>query len=173
MNPKESTHRPPAVPLGRLDHARKNLEAARAANYRTGLFEEPIDRSSGRWTEGAGGRGQGRGCPRGRRRCRRGRPRRRSQAAYREAKPDNTGDWIAARQQFNIARDGGYKAGLFEDSPQKYLERMDKKEAADNAKTMAEIERAREATRVADAVRAAEAAAPPVTPRLPRPSRLP
>ena len=37
----------------------------------------------------------------------------------------NKGDWISARQNFVIARDGSYKTGLFEDSPAKYLARMD------------------------------------------------
>ncbi len=43
----------------------------------------------------------------------------------------NRGDWINARKNFMVARDAGYRPGLFEDSPGDYLARMDKKEAAD------------------------------------------
>ncbi|HEY0007871.1 MAG TPA: hypothetical protein VGB55_04020, partial [Tepidisphaeraceae bacterium] len=46
----------------------------------------------------------------------------------------NKGDWIAARQNFNKAVEGGYKAGLFETPPAKYLATMDKKELADATK---------------------------------------
>src|SRR5439155_1341220 len=44
------------------------------------------------------------------------------------------GDWIEARRNFDIAVAGNYKPGLFEDSPEKYLSRMDAKEQADAAK---------------------------------------
>jgi general secretion pathway protein D len=37
-------------------------------------------------------------------------------------------NWPEARQHFQAARDLGYKPALFEDSPQKYLDRMNKKE---------------------------------------------
>jgi len=53
-------------------------------------------------------------------------------AAYVKARAEyNKGDWNAARPDFVTARDLGYKPGLFEDSPQTYLTRMDVKEAAD------------------------------------------
>jgi general secretion pathway protein D len=44
------------------------------------------------------------------------------------------GDWVEARKSFVAASEAGYKAGLFEDSPEKFLSRMDRKEAADAAK---------------------------------------
>jgi general secretion pathway protein D len=71
------------------------------------------------------------------------------------------GDWITARASFNAAIAGGFKAGLFQDSPTKYLERMDKKEQADAAKHEAQLAAAREveAKRAADAQAAADAAA--------------
>ncbi len=59
------------------------------------------------------------------------------------------GDWIAARQNFSKAKDLGYKTGWFEDAPDKYLARMDKKELADAEKA------AKEAIAKADADRAA------------------
>ena len=59
--------------------------------------------------------------------------------AYNEGrKAYRDGDWIAARQLLTQAAASGYKPGLFEDSPQKYLDRMDKKESADRAKAEAE-----------------------------------
>ena len=74
-------------------------------------------------------------------------------AAYHLARKQfNGGDWIAARQNFVAARDSGYKAGLFEDSPAKYLTRMDAKEQADDA-------RHREQIRQQEAMAAASAAA--------------
>lgn len=45
-----------------------------------------------------------------------------------------SGDWVNARKNFNAAVEGGYKPKLFEDSPQTYLARMDKKEQQDAAK---------------------------------------
>jgi general secretion pathway protein D len=75
-----------------------------------------------------------------------------AKSAYKLARDQyRKGDWRAARENFNIAQDNGYKAGLFEDSPAKYLARMDAKESADAAKTKADAER--------NAM--AEAAAPP------------
>jgi uncharacterized membrane protein YgcG len=65
-------------------------------------------------------------------------------AAYKEARRlYKEGDWIAARKNFELARDGGYRPGLFEDSPAKYLERMDRKENADRAKHEAQLAAAR------------------------------
>ncbi len=52
--------------------------------------------------------------------------------AYRLAREQyRKGDWIAARKNFELARDAGYKPGVFEDSPAKYLARMDQKERRD------------------------------------------
>jgi type II secretory pathway component GspD/PulD (secretin)/tetratricopeptide (TPR) repeat protein len=72
-----------------------------------------------------------------------------------------SGDWIPARENFNAAIAGGYKAGLFQDPPQRYLSRMDKKELADAAKAEAELATARaaEAQRQRDAAAAAAVAA--------------
>lgn len=51
--------------------------------------------------------------------------------AYRLARDQyRAGDWASARQNFAIARDLGYRPGLFEDSPERYLARMDAREAA-------------------------------------------
>jgi general secretion pathway protein D len=72
-----------------------------------------------------------------------------------------SGDWIAARTNFNAAVAGRFKAGLFQDSPEKYLARMDKKEQADAAKHKAQLAAAHqaEAKRAADAARDADVAA--------------
>jgi type II secretory pathway component GspD/PulD (secretin)/tetratricopeptide (TPR) repeat protein len=45
----------------------------------------------------------------------------------------NGGDWIAARKNFELARDLGYRPGLFERSPSDYLRTMDEKERRDAA----------------------------------------
>src|SRR5207249_11345828 len=59
--------------------------------------------------------------------------------AYKTARDQyRRGDWIEARKNFVSARDGGYKPGLFEDSPEKYLARMDAKEQNDAAKAARE-----------------------------------
>lgn len=71
--------------------------------------------------------------------------------AYKAARDQyRKGDWIEARKNFVIARDGNYKTGLFEDSPAKYLGRMDAKEQADAAKAAKE-QAAREAVAQATA----------------------
>jgi hypothetical protein len=49
------------------------------------------------------------------------------------------GDWIAARQNFNWAKDMGYKPGWFETSPDKYLAQMDAKEARDGVNRGAQM----------------------------------
>jgi general secretion pathway protein D len=49
------------------------------------------------------------------------------------------GDWISARRNLEIARDGGFSPGLFEDSPQTILSRMDAKEQADDQQHRAEL----------------------------------
>jgi general secretion pathway protein D len=83
-----------------------------------------------------------------------------AKAAYKLAKQQyNKGDWIAARKNFEIARDAGYKPGLFEgDAPTKYLARMDAKENADAAKAQQEAE-ARAAREAAEAQARADAEA--------------
>lgn len=48
-----------------------------------------------------------------------------------------SGDWIAARKSFETARSLNYRPGLFEDSPARYIARMDEKEQADAAKAAA------------------------------------
>lgn len=60
------------------------------------------------------------------------------------------GDWIAARKNLELAREAGYRAGLFEDSPSEILARMDRKEQADasraarRAEMMAQADAARQ-----------------------------
>jgi general secretion pathway protein D len=55
-----------------------------------------------------------------------------AKTVYQQAREEyRKGDWNAARKDFAAARDLGYKPGLFEDSPEKYLARMDAKERAD------------------------------------------
>ena len=64
-----------------------------------------------------------------------------ARAAYLRGRGEyRSGDWIAARKDLEMARDKGYKAGLFEDSADKYLSRMDAKEQADAAKAMKDTE---------------------------------
>src|SRR5207249_2227899 len=65
---------------------------------------------------------------------------------YQQAKKEyNSGDWNSARKHFEMARDYGYKPGLFEgDPPAKYLSRMDAKESADRARTERKIARDRQ-----------------------------
>ena len=54
----------------------------------------------------------------------------------------NSGDWIAARQNFKWAKELGYKPGWFETSPDKYLARMDAKEAKDGVNRGAQMAQA-------------------------------
>jgi general secretion pathway protein D len=83
-----------------------------------------------------------------------------AKAAYKLAKDQyKKGDWINARKNFEIAQAAGYKPGLFEDSPAKYLSRMDAKELADNERHVREIEAAR--AREAEALAAAQPTPPP------------
>jgi type II secretory pathway component GspD/PulD (secretin) len=49
------------------------------------------------------------------------------------------GDWISARRNLEIARDGGFTPGLFEDSPQTILARMDAKEQTDDQQHRAQL----------------------------------
>jgi Flp pilus assembly secretin CpaC/tetratricopeptide (TPR) repeat protein len=88
-----------------------------------------------------------------------------AKAAYELAKKQyRQGDWISARQNFNIARDANYKPGLFEgDPPARYLARMDAKEARDRARTEAEIAR-RARLEAERAARAAATETPPPEP---------
>lgn len=74
-----------------------------------------------------------------------------------------SGDWVNARKNFEIAKNAGYKPGLFKDSPETYLSRMDKREQADAAKAAAAAEQARQS---AEAVAKAQETAPaqPATP---------
>ncbi|MCC7350285.1 MAG: hypothetical protein IT446_06920 [Phycisphaerales bacterium] len=68
-----------------------------------------------------------------------------------------SGDWVNARKNFEIARTAGYKPGLFKDSPETYLSRMDKREQADAAKAAAAAEQAQ---RSAEATAHKQEAAP-------------
>ena len=70
-----------------------------------------------------------------------------------------------ARKQFVIARDSGYKGGLFESSPATYLERMDRedREAADRAEREAALAKAAGVS-PADAVGKAPATGPATDP---------
>jgi len=53
-----------------------------------------------------------------------------------------SGDWIAARENFEAAKAVNYKPGFFEgQTPDQYLARMDAKESADKAANEANIER--------------------------------
>ena len=93
---------------------------------------------------------------------------------YQRAKKEyNSGDWIAARKDFEAARDANYKPGLFEgDSPATYLSRMDRKEAADRAKNEQEMARQRqdeEDRRRAEEARQ-QAMAQPTPPPAPEPA---
>jgi general secretion pathway protein D len=55
-----------------------------------------------------------------------------ARGAYRQGVQQyNSGDWIAARRNFELARELGYRPGLFERSPADYLARMDAKERRD------------------------------------------
>ncbi len=85
-----------------------------------------------------------------------------AEASYKKAKQEyNKGDWIAARKDFEAAKAAGYKPGLFEDSPQQYLQRMDRKEQADAKKHAEELaaQRARQQDEARLAQTRAEAAA--------------
>ena len=62
-----------------------------------------------------------------------------------------SGDWINARKNLNKAQNMGFKAGLFEDAPSKYIARMDKKESADRSKAMADMPPMNTAPVMADA----------------------
>ncbi|HEV2296451.1 MAG TPA: hypothetical protein VGR35_21585 [Tepidisphaeraceae bacterium] len=74
------------------------------------------------------------------------------------------GDWINARKNLEIARDAGYRPGLFEDKPSEILARMDRKEQADAARAA----RRAEMMAQADAARQPSAqAAPETTPAVP------
>ena len=58
-----------------------------------------------------------------------------ARAAYLKGREEyRKGDWIAAREDLTQAQSLNFKQGLFEDSPAKYLARMDAKENADAAK---------------------------------------
>ena len=100
-----------------------------------------------------------------------------ARAAYQLAKKQfRQGDWIAARQNFNVARDANYKPGLFEgDSPERYLARMDAKESRDRARAEADARRqgltqpAPSEPAPAEAV--AQPVAPPVAPPVARAGR--
>jgi type II secretory pathway component GspD/PulD (secretin) len=164
--------------------ARKNLEAARAAGFHPGLFEESPDSILAKMD-----RKEQADAEKARHDAESGKPAsdvaRSNDAtstdpkgAYQEGrKLYRDGDWIGARKQFEMARDGNYRPGLFEDSPQKYLDRMDKKEAADRAKHDAELAAAHSNDNTAVAqntdVPAKTTDAAPVTPGVVTPAPAP
>lgn len=83
-----------------------------------------------------------------------------ARAAYLKGREEyRKGDWITARQDLMQAQSLNYKNGLFEDSPAKYLARMDAKENADAAKAAKEAQ----AKADADAKAQAQATAPAPT----------
>ena len=85
--------------------------------------------------------------------------------AYKSARDQyRHGDWIEARKNFVTARDGGYKPGLFEDSADKYLARMDEKEQADAAKAASQLAAAQAAAAAAAVAAATPAPAPAPAP---------
>ncbi|HYE21048.1 MAG TPA: hypothetical protein VEA69_21555, partial [Tepidisphaeraceae bacterium] len=145
-------------------NARRNLETARQGGYRGGLFEEAPDAilakmdkkesaDKARHEAELAARNAAAGAP--------ATPA--SPDATAPATPDvatgaavdarqaynegrrlyREGDWINARKNFNLAVEAGHKPGLFEDPAEKYLDRMNKKEAADNARHMADLAAAR------------------------------
>ncbi len=128
---------------GHLSEARAKFVTLAAAGYKTGLFEKSpqdfvkdIDRKLAETAAAASEQN--------------------AKASYDKAKSEyNKGDWIAARRNFEAAKKAGYKPGLFEDSPETYLARMDRKEQADAAKHQQEIARQRQAE--ADKTRIAQA----------------
>ncbi|HWB54588.1 MAG TPA: hypothetical protein VG722_10360, partial [Tepidisphaeraceae bacterium] len=83
-----------------------------------------------------------------------------------------TGDWIAARRDLTAAEDHGFHPGLFEESPNSILAKMNKKEAADRQREMTQAERNRlheEQTAAAPATAPTEEAAETPTPATPAP----
>lgn len=88
------------------------------------------------------------------------------------------GEWAASRENLTLARNLGYKPGLFEESPDKLLARMDAKESKDAALAAADAQRradqeaAEKAAREAEAAAAAAAATPPVATATP-PAEMP
>lgn len=68
------------------------------------------------------------------------------------------GDWQAARENLILARNLNYKPGLFEDSPDKLIARMDAKEQADAARAAREAQASAEREAAAKAALEAEAA---------------
>jgi Flp pilus assembly secretin CpaC len=122
---------------GRLDDAERHFTAAKAAGHKTGMFGTSADQ----WLRKIVDRRAelARDEINATRRAAEQVERETSSAkktdarsAYRAGRDAfRAGDWVEARKQFVVAQELGYKAGLFEDSPSKYLERMDKKETAD------------------------------------------
>ncbi|MFN4242711.1 MAG: hypothetical protein ACK4PI_05690 [Tepidisphaerales bacterium] len=133
---------------GNLDEAERNFMAARDAGYRPGLFqpspEQWLRRVADRRLELANAERAAAAAA--------------AERAEREAAAANraearrlyqlgvsqyrSGDWIEARKNFVAAIDAGYRPGLFETSPQTYLQRMDRKEQADAAKAAEQAARA-------------------------------
>src|SRR5258706_240204 len=77
------------------------------------------------------------------------------------------GDWIAARKSLEAARANGFRPGLFEESPDSILAKMDRKEQADAEKARREADSARptETARAADTSAAPAPAAAATDPK--------
>lgn len=168
--------------------AKAKFEQLKAANYRTGLFEKSVNDwlkdTNAKVSAGFTGQSvaaapaapaaQPAETPE-QARTRAERPYQQAQArateqelreqartAYRMGRDQyRRGDWNSARDNLTLARDLNYRPGLFEDSPEKLLARMDAKEQADAvvAQRQAAIAAEREAADRARAEAAAVAAA--------------
>lgn len=128
---------------GNLDEAERNFQAARDAGYRPGLFQQSPDqwlrRVSDRRTqlanaEKAAAAAVAERAERDTAAANRTEARRLYNAAVAQYR---AGDWIEARKNFVASIDAGFRAGLFETSPQTYLARMDRKEQEDAARAAA------------------------------------
>lgn len=159
---------------GNLNEAQKNFQAAKDAGYKAGLFQDSPDR----WLKRVEDRrvelaneekAAAQRVADAAEKTAADSKKTEARTAYAAGRENyNKGDWIEARKYFVQSVELGYKPGLFETSPQKYLERMDKKEQADAAKAAAELaSAATPATPATPAVPATPAAVEPATPAVP------
>jgi outer membrane protein assembly factor BamD (BamD/ComL family) len=157
--------------------ARKDLVAARDAGYKAGFLEQSPDEILAKMDakEKQGGTASAEApagaapapaataeqpAPAAAPAADEGQPKLTAKQAYHKGRDEyRSGDWIAARRDLEQARSMGYKPGLFEDSPSKYLARMDKKEQADAQKAQ-----------MAQAQQPPPSAATDVTPPAPAPA---
>lgn len=155
---------------GNLDEAERNFMAARDAGFRPGLFqpspEQWLRRIADRRTElanaeRAAAAAAAERAEREAAAANRAEARRFYQLAVSQYR---AGDWIEARKNFVAAIDAGYRPGLFETSPQTYLQRMDRREQADAARAAEQAARAAAQPPPAVEVNGAAAPGQPVTP---------